>query len=204
MKKLLISLIFFSFGCSSNQKDIRSIEIICYNWDLKLPTESFKGEFYIQPKLYSILNLKGENQIYTCEFSPNKNETYLISKIDPILVTNLVNSLSIDDQKEIPVDSYRQDGCMESAPIFRLKVVYSNNEEKYYQYDFQKGNKIDLAIKKLYIALKVNQIDGRSEKMKDTLSFAEKKKTLISFSMNADTMAFPLPPLPKYGKIKFK
>lgn len=204
MKKLLIGLIFFSFGCSSNQKDIRSIEFICYNWDLKLPTESFKGEFYIQPRLYSILNITGENQSYACEFSPNKTEFYFNSKIDSKLITDLVKSLPELEKNKVFVSSYRQEGCMESSPMYRLKVVYSNNEEKYYQYNFQKGNKIDSAIKKLYVALKVNQIDGRYEKMKDTVSFAKKKKSLISFSMDADTMAFPLPPLPKYGKIKFK
>lgn len=204
MKKLLIGLIFFSFGCCSNQKDIRSIEFICYNWDLTYPTESFKGKFYIQPKLYSVLNLDGENQSYVCEFSPNKAEVYFYSKIDTKLVTDLVKSLPEIDKNKALVGSYKQDGCMESSPMFRIKVIYSNNEEKHYQYDFQKGNKRDLAIKKLFVALKVNQINGKYEKMKDTLSFVEKRKAMVSFSMHADTLAMPLPGLPNYNKVKFK
>jgi hypothetical protein len=205
MKKLLIGLIFFSFGCSSNQKDIRSIEFMCYNWDLKYPTESFKGKFYIQPKIYSILNLNGENQSYSCEFSPNKNEIYFNSKIDAKLVTDLVNSLSnvAAEQKEITLDSYSQGGCVESTPIVRLKVVFSNNEEKCYLPQLRKDNKTDLAMRKLFIAL-VNKIDMGSEKMKDTLSFATKKKAFIDLSMHMDTLNLPLPPLPKYNKIKFK
>ncbi|GAA3753804.1 hypothetical protein GCM10022422_44750 [Flavobacterium ginsengisoli] len=204
MKKLLIGLIFFCFGCSSSQKDIRSIEVICYNWDLKYPTESFKGKFYIQPKLYSILNLNGENLSYVCEFSPNKTEVYFHSKIDVKLITDLVKSLPEIDKSKVLVSSYKQDGCMESSSMFRLKVVYSNNEEKYYQYYFQNSSNIDSAIKKIYVALKVNQIDGKYEKMKDTLSFAEKKKAIISFSMHNDTLAMPLPGLPVYNKVKFK
>lgn len=204
MKKLLIGLVFFSFGCSSGQKDIRSIELICYNWDLKYPTESFKGKFYIQPKLYSSINLNGENQTYVCEFSPNKTEFYFYSKVDAKLIANLVKSLPEIDKNKALISSYKQDGCMESFPTFRLKVVYSNNEEKYYQYYFKKGNNIDSAIKKLYVALKVNQIDGKYEKMKDTLSFAEKKKAIISFSMHTDTLAMSLPGLPVYNKVKFK
>lgn len=204
MRKLLIVLTFFTFGCSSNKEDIRSVEFICYNWDLKYPTETFKGEFYIQPKLYSILNLKGENESYVCEFSPNKNEIYFNSKIDARLVTDLVNSLLSIEKNNILVSSYKQDGCMESSPMFRLKVVYANKKEKFYQYSFQEDNKIDLAIKKLYVALKVNQIEENYQNMKDTLSFSVKKKELIRFSMNADTMALPLPPLPNYNKVKFK
>jgi len=204
MKKLLIGFIFFSFGCSSNQKDIRSIELICYNWDLKYPTESFKGKFYIQPKLYSILNSNGENQSYISDFSPNKTEVYFHSKIDAELITDLVKSLPEIDKKKPFVSSYKQVGCMESSPTFRLKVIYSNNEEKYYEYYFQKKNNIDSVIKKLYVALKVNQIEGKYEKMKDTLSFAKKKKAIISFSMHKDTLAMPLPGLPTHNKVKFK
>lgn len=204
MKKLLMVLIFFCFGCSSNQKDIRSVELICYNWDLKYPTETFKGKFYIQPKLYSILELNGENQSYVCEFSPNKREVYLHSKIDEKLLTDLVKHLPEIDKNKVHVSSYRQNGCMESSPMFRLKVVYSGNEEKYYEYDFEKDSKINSAIKKLYAALKVNQIEGKYEKMKDTLSFAQKKNEMISFSMHTDTLVMPLPALPKYNKVKFK
>ncbi|SHG70691.1 hypothetical protein [Flavobacterium defluvii] len=204
MKKLLIVLVFFSFGCSSNKEDIRSVELICYNWDLKYPTESFKGEFYIQPKIYSILSLNGENQSYICGFSPNKNEIYFNSKIDARLVTDLVNSLSSIEENNTLVGFYKQDGCMESSPMFRLKVVYADKKEKFYQYSFQEKNKIDLAIKKLYVALKVNQIEENYQKMKDTLSFAKKKKELIHFSMHADTTALPLPVLPSYNKVQFK
>ncbi|MDY0988856.1 hypothetical protein SOM12_15595 [Flavobacterium sp. CFBP9031] len=204
MKKLLIGLIFFSFGCSSNQKDIRSIELICYNWDLKYPTESFRGKFYIQPKLYSIINLNGENQTYVCEFSPNKTEFYFHSKVDAKLITDLVKCLPEIDKNKALISSYKQDGCMESSPTFRLKVVCSNNEEKYYEYYFQKKNNIDSVIKKLYVALKTNQIERKYEKIKDTLSFAEKKKAIISFSMHKDTLAMPLPGLPIYNKVKFK
>jgi len=204
MKKLLIGLIFFSFGCSSNQEDIRSIELICYNWNLKYPTESFKGEFYIQPKLYSILNLNGENQSYACDFSPNKNEVYFNSKIDSRFVNDLVKSLPTIRKNEISVNSYKQGGCVENFPMFRMKVVYSNKEEKFFQYSFEEGNKTDLAIRKLFIALKTNQIEGNYKSMKGTLSFAMKKKALADFSMYADTLALPLPPLPTYKKVKFK
>lgn len=204
MKKLLIGLIFFSFGCSSNQEGIRSIELICYNWDLKYPTESFKGEFYIQPKLYSILNLDGENQSYVCEFSPNKNEVYFNSKIDSRFVNDLIKFLPAIERNKIIFNSYGIKGCMESSPMFRLKVLYANKEEKIYEYSFEKGNKADLAIKKLYAALKVNQIEGDFEKMKDTLYFASKKKKLIRFSMHVDTVTLPFPPLPKYNKVRFK
>ncbi|MBW1658081.1 hypothetical protein [Flavobacterium quisquiliarum] len=204
MNKLLIVLIFLTFGCSSNQQDIRSVELICYNWDLKYPTESFKGEFYIQPKLYSILNLEGDNQSYVCEFSPNKNEVYFHSKIDSKLLNDLLKFLPEIDENKALVHSYKQDGCMESSPMFRLKVVYFNNEEKYYQYYFKKSNNIDSAIKKLYVTLKVNQVEGKYEKMRDTLSFAKKKKAIIAFSMHTDTLLMPLPPLPKYNKVQFK
>ncbi len=204
MRKLLIVLTFFSFGCSSNKEDIRSIEFICYNWDLKYPTETFKGEFYIQPKLYSILNLKGENQSYVCEFSPNKNEIYFNSKIDARLVTDLVNSLSSIEKNNTLISSYKQDGCMESSPMFRLKVVYADKKEKFYQYSFRNDNKVDLAINKLYVALKISQTEGNSQEMKDTLYFGTKKKALISSAMHADTIALPLPPLPSYNKVKFK
>lgn len=204
MKKLLIGFIFFSFGCSSNQEKIISIELISYNWDLKYPTESFKGKFFIQPKLYSILNLNGENQSYVCEFSPNKNEVYFNSKIDSRLVTDVLNFLPVIEKNKTIVSSYKQDGCMESSPMFRLKVVYADKKEKFYEYSFQEGNKADLALKKLYVALKVKQIEGNSEDMKDTLYFAKKKKALISFSMHSDTLALPLPPLPIYNKVRFK
>lgn len=205
MKKLLISLVFFCFGCSPSQKDIRSIEFIFYNWDLKYPTEFFKGEFYIQPKTYSILNLNGENQTYVCEFSPNKKEVYFNSKVDSRLVTDLVNFLSILEENEVFENSYRQDGCMESSSMYRLKVVYANKEEKFYHYyGFEKKNKADLAIRKLYFALRMNQMEGNFEIMKDTLSFASKKKELVNFSMQKDTLITPLPALPIYNKVKFK
>ncbi|RED24522.1 hypothetical protein BD847_1250 [Flavobacterium cutihirudinis] len=203
MRKFLILLVLFGFGCSSDPKKISSIELISYNWDLKLPTPSFKGEFYIQPKLYSILNLDGENESYVCEFSPNKNEIYFHSKIDASIVTALVESLSLIEKNEISVDSYRQDGCMESSPMYRLKVIFSNKEEKFYQYSLREDGKADLAIRKLYGALRVNQIEENYEKMKDTVSFGAKKQSFINFSMHADTLNLPLPPLPKDNKVKF-
>ena len=86
MKKLLIFLILFCFGCSSNKEEIESIEFMSYRWELKNPTLTDKGKFYIQPNLYSIIGLNGENESYMCQFSPNKKEVYFHSKIDEKII----------------------------------------------------------------------------------------------------------------------
>jgi hypothetical protein len=205
MRKLLIVLVLLNFGCSSNAEKISNIEFMSYNWDLKYPTESDAGRFYIQPKLYSIINLNGENLSYICEFSPNKNEVYFDSKIDSKIVTQLINDLSLikAEKNETPIDSYSYGGCVENSPTLRVKVIYADKSEKSYIYDFHKSNKVDLTLNKLYFALRINYIEEKFKKIKDTSFIARKKQAFIDFSMHSDTLILPLPELPSYKKVKF-
>jgi len=204
MKRILIVFLLFSFGCSSDRDKIETIEFMSYRWDLKYPTEFEGGKFYIQPKLYSIFDLNGENKSYICEFSPNKKETYFNSKIDKVIIDELVRKLAvIEDSAQIPVDNYSVDGCVENAPSLRLKIVYKNKKVKSYLYNFKRSNSADLFVKKLYVALNAEFIDGKFKKSADSVFLNRKKQAFIEFSIDKDTSILPLPALPKYNKVKF-
>lgn len=204
MKKLLVFLILFCFGCSSNKEDIESIEFMAYRWELKNSTLKEKGEFYIQPNLYSIVDLNGENESYLCQFSPNKKEVYFHSKIDEKIIEELVKESSLAQTKfEVPAGSYSTGGCSESSLIFRLNVLYANKKTKSYLLNYPDVAKIDFAIKKLYVSLFVNGTEEKLESIKDSVSLNRKKQAFINFSMHADTLILPLPSLPKYNKVKF-
>jgi hypothetical protein len=205
MKRLLVFLILFCFGCSSNKEEIESIELMAYRWEYKYPTLTEKGEFYIQPKLYSNIDLKGENESYMCEFSPNKKEVYFHSKIDEKIIEELVKESSLAQRKfEMPAGSYSTGGCFESTLTFRLNVRYADKKIKSYLLNYPDVAKIDFTIKKLYVSLFVNGTEEKVESIKDPVSLNRKKQAFINFSMRADTLILPLPPLPKYNKVKFK
>lgn len=204
MKKLLTFLILFCFGCSSNKEEIESIEFMSYRWELKNPTLTEKGKFYIQPYLYSIVGLNGENESYMCRFSPNKKEDYFYSKIDEKIIKEFVKDSSLAENKfEMPADSYSYGGCVESALILRLNVLYSNKKIKSYFLNYPGRVKTDMMIKKLYVSLFVNGTEEKLERINDTVSLSRKKQAFINFSMHADTLILPLPALPKYNKVRF-
>lgn len=204
MKRLLVFLILFCFGCSTNKEEVESLEFMVYRWELKKPTLNEKGKFYIQPNLYSVIDLNGENESYLCQFSPNKKEVYFHSKIDKKNIEELVKESSLVQKEfEMPASSYSTGGCFESASIFRLNVLYNNKKIKSYLLNYPDAGKIDSIIKKLYVSLFENGTEEKRESIKDTVFLNRKKQAFINFSMRADTLILPLPPLPKYNKVKF-
>lgn len=203
MKKKIVVFIFLCFGCSSNKEKVESIEFMAYNWDLIYPSASKAGKFYIQPKLYSVLSLNGENRSYWCEFSPDKEETYFSSEVDEKIINELLKELNITEEKvEKPIGSYAQRGCVESLPTLRLNVVYNDRTIKSYLFDYYEMKK-DASIKKLYKALILNYVEENFQKIRDTVLLSKKKLDFIDFSMHQDTLMLPLPAMPKYNNVKF-
>jgi hypothetical protein len=204
MKKLLFFFILLGFGCSSNKEDVEGIEFMAYNWDLVYPSPSKPGKFYIQPKLYSILSLNGENRTYRCESFPNKEETYFSSVVDIKIINELLKELNVaKDKTEIPLSSYAQGGCVEGLPTLRLNVVYNNGTIKSYLFNHDSEMKKDSSIKKLYKALVLNYVKESLREIKDTVFVNKKKQAFIDFSMQQDTLMLPLPAIPKYNSVRF-
>jgi hypothetical protein len=91
---------------------------MAYNWNVSEPKNDQKPKFEIQPEIYSIIELNGENRTYTCDFRPNKVEKYFEAKIDRNSIDSLVKGVDLLSKEYKSVIHYDSNiGCIKPLPV---------------------------------------------------------------------------------------
>ncbi|MCZ8144045.1 hypothetical protein [Flavobacterium sp.] len=167
---------------------------MAYNWNVSEPKNDQKPKFEIQPEIYSIIELNGENRTYTCDFRPNKVEKYFEAKIDRNSIDSLVKGVDLLSKEYKSVIHYDSNiGCIKPLPILKIKVNYSDNTSKSYYYNFTENEKKYSSIRNLYRSLKIIEIGETYHKIDINSNLENKKIEFIKKSMKEDTTAFPKP-----------
>jgi hypothetical protein len=194
MKRLIWILTFIIIGCSSKENEVKNIEFMAYNWNVKTPINKVKPKFEIDCEIYSMLNINGNNKTYSCNYKPNKVEEYFESTVDKKIIDSLIhnsNKLSENTNSEIKYDS--NIGCIKAPPILRVKINYKDKTSKSYYYNFIENDNEYLSIKKLYRSLEINRIGENYKKIKMNSELINRKNEFLNYTINEDTLNFPKP-----------
>ena len=200
MKKSLIILFSIFLGCTSKKNEVKSIELMAYNYEIENSKRVLNSFLYSSlDTIGNAKNLRKTDSIdvvgYNFQIDPNlmskilnltrnKEETYFIRKFD---------SLEI--------------GCY-LGPIIRFRILYSNGKEISFHYqdrEYDKESKYYL-FKLLYNQLLSNpKTEVYKKTALDLISFKENK--FKTFAFHKDTLDFPMPPTPpptpKIDEVKF-
>lgn len=200
MKKSLIILFSIFLGCTSKKNEVKSIELMAYNYEIE------NSKRVLNSFLYSSLDTIGN--------AKNLRKTDSIDvvgynfQIDPNLMSKILNLTRNKEETYFirKFDSF-EIGCY-LGPIIRFRILYSNGKEISFHYQdrvYDKKSKYYL-FKLLYDQLLSNQENAIYQKsVLNLISFKENK--FKTFAFHNDTLDFPMPPppppAPKIDEVQF-
>lgn len=201
MKTFTLFFMICILGCQSKKENVR-IELMSYNYEYTA-AEGNKPSF----NSYFLLNDQGFSQNLHIDTSTIIKSDF--SKIDKILVSKIIHSLTSKNENHFLIEKQTSFGCY-LRPFIRLKITNSDGAVKsflFFDREYDQNSKF-YEVKFLYDKL-VNSFK-KSNKNKNVEKYLlQKKEEFCKYTVIKDMdqtpvpMPPPPPPAPKIEDVKF-